>query len=279
MSQRLQILLVALLLTLTSIDTRCEPNTRAIGIALYDVGRLYDTIPSPFYNDSRYTPQGKMQWSDKRYRTKVKNIAKVIDSLQLPLVVLYGVESRDVVRDIQRQLSGDYSARHATIDYYDGLDFALLYYGDMLHINKIASHSHYAYFGGELMGHTIGIHLTRQGKKLRTILPPDGYELPDITIAWGRLNGDDMKRLEMDDPLRHAEQLGRGDTKSSRGWYLKNRIGIKLSEGLSIGDSGIYISRYLLTKSGDKPLATHSDRSYIGGYSSHLPQYIFIVVP
>ncbi|MFI3269708.1 MAG: hypothetical protein SNG14_03240 [Rikenellaceae bacterium] len=94
--------------------------------------------------------------------------------------------------------------------------------------------------------------------------------------------------LEMSDPLLSEEKLGRGDTKGGSGWYLKNRIGVKLQSRstlqeaatqrkcVTLGRSGIYIARQLLSKGETKPLATYTNGGYTGGYSSHLPQYIFI---
>ncbi|MFI3269706.1 MAG: hypothetical protein SNG14_03250 [Rikenellaceae bacterium] len=286
MGRHIYILIMLLHLSLGSLMAQQEG--RSVGVALYDVGRFYDTIPSKFYDDKRYTPRGKGRWSSERYRTKVAQIVKVIDSLRMPIVILNGVESLDVVRDIQSASTLDYSARHATLDYYDGLDFAILYFGDMLQINKIANHHHYTYFGGELLGHSIAIHLTRRGDKLRTVLPPDRAEAAEITLAWGRLSSKDLQRLEMSDPLLSEEKLGRGDTKGGSGWYLKNRIGVKLQSRstlqeaatqrkcVTLGRSGIYIARQLLSKGETKPLATYTNGGYTGGYSSHLPQYIFI---
>ncbi|MDE5963078.1 MAG: hypothetical protein K2G58_03465, partial [Alistipes sp.] len=37
-------------------------SAQRIDIAYYDVERLYDTIASPFYNDTDYTPEGRLHW-------------------------------------------------------------------------------------------------------------------------------------------------------------------------------------------------------------------------
>ena len=33
---------------------------RPIGIAFYDVDRIYDTVPALFYDDADYTPEGRI---------------------------------------------------------------------------------------------------------------------------------------------------------------------------------------------------------------------------
>ena len=58
------------------------------GVAYYDVDKFYDTIPSKFYDDRAYTPDGKLGWSAERYRRKVDNVARVVDSMAMPVIVL-----------------------------------------------------------------------------------------------------------------------------------------------------------------------------------------------
>ena len=71
-----------------------------IGIAYCDLDHLYDTIPALFYDDSDYTPGGRLAWDTERYRRKIARTAAVIDSMRMPLVALWSVENEAVVRDI-----------------------------------------------------------------------------------------------------------------------------------------------------------------------------------
>lgn len=79
---------------------------RPIGIAFYDVDRIYDTVPALFYDDADYTPEGRLHWTAERYARKIRNTAAVIDSMALPLVALWGVENEQVVRDIAAACPG-----------------------------------------------------------------------------------------------------------------------------------------------------------------------------
>ena len=103
---------------------------KSFGVAYYDVDKLYDTQPSEFYNDSDYSPAGRMRWSEERYSAKINNIVQVVDSMAMPVVVLYGVENEQVVRDIVSRSSEDYAYLHSQSSARDGLDFAVLYFGD-----------------------------------------------------------------------------------------------------------------------------------------------------
>ena len=106
-------------------------DERTVGIAFYDVDRLYDTLPALFYDDEEYTPRGRLRWTAERYARKIRNTAAVIDSMALPVVALRGVENERVVHDLAAACRGDYSYLHRTLNTLDGLDFALLYYGDL----------------------------------------------------------------------------------------------------------------------------------------------------
>lgn len=52
--------IVIMLLLLSKLGASAQAPA---GIAYYDVDRLYDTIPSLFYDDPAYTPQGKYGWN------------------------------------------------------------------------------------------------------------------------------------------------------------------------------------------------------------------------
>ncbi len=248
-----------------------------VALAFYDVGRLYDTIPSSFYNDKAYTPNDSNHWDSERYNTKIQNISAAIDSMQMPVVALYGVENEEVVRDIVRCSNQDYSYTHRNLDYYDGLDFALLYYGDKLLIKRVLSTYHTMIIEADWGETTLALHLTRVGSKLRTTTPPtmESSQNPDVTIAWGQLTRKDLKRLMMNDLTLELEKGGEGDSKDKIGWKFKNRIGIQHSEDQSI-DHGVYITKWLLNRRQNAPLATFTDGNYLGGYSNSLPLYLYI---
>lgn len=73
------LLLAALLLS----GIRCALAQPRIGIAYCDLDHLYDTIPALFYDDSDYTPGGRLAWDTERYRRKIARTAAVIDSMRM----------------------------------------------------------------------------------------------------------------------------------------------------------------------------------------------------
>ena len=148
------LLLAALLLS----GIRCVLAQPRIGIAYCDLDHLYDTIPALFYDDSDYTPGGRLAWDTERYRRKIARTAAVIDSMRMPLVALWSVENEAVVRDIAAACRGDYSYLHQTLNSLDGMDFALLYYGDLFDPHYEEPGRRYLYIEGLLY---------RRGKPMR----------------------------------------------------------------------------------------------------------------
>ncbi len=246
-----------------------------IVMGFYDVGLLYDTIPSNFYNDKKYTPKGRNRWNSARYERKVERVVGVIDSMKMPIIALLGVENEAVVRDIVNRSAQDYSYVHRTINYYDGLDFALLYYGDLLFVERVNTTKQAIVIRGEIEGQSITFHLSRAGARLRTTMPTDDVEPSQIDVVWGRFSREDLSRLRMDDPLREAELIGHGDTKGELSWIFKNRLGVSLVDGME-AEAGVYIAEWLLTSDRGAPLPTFSKDRYYGGYSNHLPLYLII---
>ena len=81
---------------------------------IYNVENLFDTISSPFRNDSDFTPSGRYRWDAERYRTKLSRIARTIDDAGFDIVALAEVESERAVRDLTATLADDYNFIHRT---------------------------------------------------------------------------------------------------------------------------------------------------------------------
>ena len=184
---------------------------RPIGIAFYDVDRIYDTVPALFYDDADYTPEGRLHWTAERYARKIRNTAAVIDSMALPLVALWGVENEQVVRDIAAACRGDYSYLHRTLNSLDGMDFALLYYGDLFYPTRDEPGRRYLYVEGELGRDTVGLALCGDARMAQWVVRDLRAERPHVKlIVLGRSDLPDPGRWGLRDATRRAEQAGRG---------------------------------------------------------------------
>ncbi len=260
---------------------------RPFGIAYLDADHLYDTVPSPFYDDSDYTPQGPLRWNTARYRRKTARTAALIDSLGLPVVALWSVENEQVVRDIAAACQGDYTYLHRTLNSLDGMDFALLYYADMFFPRYVETGRRYLYVEGILRrpagrgprqrfrSDTVGLVLCSEQRMFRWMVGELRDERPGVKlIVMGRLPARETAQYGLRDVHARAEKAGRGNIRGRTGWIMRDRIAVDTALRVRTGD--VYIRRFLLDPAGTRPLPAYDRRRYCGGTSYALPVYVYI---
>ncbi len=80
---------------------------KAFNIVFYNVENLFDTLNDPNIEDEEFLPNGKNKWSSDRYILKLKNTAKVLDSVskgKFPdLVGFCEIENKAVLADLIKQ--------------------------------------------------------------------------------------------------------------------------------------------------------------------------------
>ena len=248
---------------------------RPIGIAFYDVDRIYDTVPALFYDDADYTPEGRLHWTAERYARKIRNTAAVIDSMALPLVALWGVENEQVVRDIAAACRGEYSYLHRTLNSLDGMDFALLYYGDLFYPTRDEPGRRYLYVEGELGRDTVGLALCGDARMAQWVVRDLRTERPHVKlIVLGRSDLPDPGRWGLRDATRRAEQAGRGTIRRGGRWQMRDRI--LADTALTTSEGDVFARRYLVDQKSGNPFTTYSRGVYRGGYGYSLPVFIYI---
>jgi predicted extracellular nuclease len=103
-------------------------------IMFYNVENLFDTEDDPLTNDGEFMPDSEKEWTDARYRDKLKKIVRVITDLggdTLPVLVgMCEIENRHTLDDLLALpgLSGtDYRIVHQESPDRRGIDVGLLY--------------------------------------------------------------------------------------------------------------------------------------------------------
>lgn len=103
-------------------------------IMFYNVENLFDTFDDAETQDDEFTPQGAKYWTKSRYISKLRNIARAVDSVggkDWPLVVgLAEVENRKVLEDLTGKTllaDANYGIIHRDSPDKRGIDVALLY--------------------------------------------------------------------------------------------------------------------------------------------------------
>ncbi|MCX2680545.1 endonuclease/exonuclease/phosphatase family protein [Galbibacter sp. EGI 63066] len=123
-------------------------------VAFYNLENLYDTENDSLIRDDDRTPDGRYQWTEKRYRSKLTNMAKVINQLgykaidtvpenNFPDIIgLAEIENRKVLNDLISHpllLPANYGIVHKDSPDERGIDVALLYRKDSFIPNNIDS--------------------------------------------------------------------------------------------------------------------------------------------
>ncbi len=259
-----------------------------IGFAYYDADRLYDTIPALFYDDSDFTPQGRLRWTAERYARKIAHTAAVLDSMRMDIVALAGVETEAVVRDLVSACREDYCYIHRTFNTFDGLDIALLYHGDRFFPDRIEQGRGWLYVEGELAplgsppsadsdprSRRIGILACNNARYAAEALADCRDNHPDVPIlAAGRFRFDLAPRHGMRDLSAAAERSGRGNIRYRDGWRMRERI--LADSALRASGADAYLRRFLFDARSGTPLATYEKTVYRGGYGSLLPVYTYL---
>lgn len=287
-------------------------KAQGIGFAYLDADRLYDTVPSPFYDDEDYTPGGRLGWNTARYRRKVAQVAATVDSLGLPFVALWGVENEAVVRDIAAACRGDYVYLHRTLNSLDGMDFALLYYGDAFFPIRVEPGRRYLYIEG-LLRRPANTHSGQQAPPAASSTPPpsspittpptdpaaampfDTDTLGIVLCSEARMGEWVVRDLRDEQPHRRllaagcipaavaakyglrdatatAERAGRGNVRRRAGWSMRDRILVDTAFRIAQGD--VYARPQLLDAATGAPLATYTRRHYLGGPGGALPVWV-----
>ncbi|MFI3281190.1 MAG: hypothetical protein R3Y44_04365 [Rikenellaceae bacterium] len=264
-----------LLLTYIFILTTSTICAQSIGIGYYDLDRLYDTIPSRFYDDSHFTPEGKYHWNTERYNQKVSHSAALLDSMRLPIIGLYGIENEAVVRDIVARCQQDYSYIHRTRNSLDGMDFALLYFGDQLYIDRVEALRNMLVVEAMIASSDspITIILTLSGEDTYIYIGRNRRIEDTFVVILGSLYQNHISKLGFSNIMERRERRGEGNMNSERGWIMRDRAATNQSQRVT--NCGVYITPWLLTRDMQSPLPTFDRYSYVGGYSRYLPIFIY----
>jgi endonuclease/exonuclease/phosphatase family metal-dependent hydrolase len=118
-----------------------DPKTKVIDLlspgyfetlrfAFYNLENLFDTIDGP-NDDEEYLPTSAIKWNTEKYQNKLKNMARVIDSIRPHILGVCEVENRHVLIDLKTH-SQWLSEHHAEIVHQEspdkrGIDVALFF--------------------------------------------------------------------------------------------------------------------------------------------------------
>lgn len=227
---------------------------KSVSIAFWNTENLFDTLPSGFYDDSEYTPEGAYNWDTERYTRKLRNMARVIGDMGADVMGLAEVENEAVVRDLVSTLSDDYNYIHRTSGDWRGIDVALIYKGDKFFPDRVrligsSSSREFLHVGGTLLGERVDLlvcHLPskpnprdyreRAMDRLREVADSlRGADRDSKLIVMGDFNCDPSERL-------FRQTIGR----RSGGFYDRAMLYAAITEGSGPSASYAYDGRWYL---------------------------------
>lgn len=248
---------------------------RRVGLAYYDLGGLYDTLPSLFYDDRAYTPGGSRHWTAGRYAATLARLASVVDSLAMPLVGLYGVETEQTALDLAARSEGYYCVIHRTLNSMDGLDFALLYHADRLEPRRVETGYGWMSVEGLLDDRPVVLLLCRRARYLADRVEELRTEYPGARlIVLGDVGSYRGERNGLQDALRCAERSGRGNRSRRSGWLMEDRI--LADSAFRVVRADVYARSRLLDPDTGRPLPCYDGERYAGGYAAKLPVFVYL---
>lgn len=258
-----------ILLTLSLIIS-LQPLAGQIRFGYYDVDHLYDTARSLFYQDDDYTPEGRFRWDAERYSRKVRQVAAIIDSMRCDIVALYGVENEQVVRDLAITVEGDYSYLHRTVNSFDGMDFALLYFSDKCEPLRAEAKRSMLVVEARIGGDTVDIILGADPRFVRLEIEEVRSEHPGRrTVVGGKIASIDPSKYGLTDRLAPPARRGHGNRRRNEGWQMRDRIFTDTLKNCKEG--AVLIRREWLDPNTTEPLPTYQSNRYRGGAGRFLP--------
>ena len=221
---------LTLLCTLTLTAAWAQPASIDFGVAYYDVGQLYDTFQSQDYNDKHFTEQGSMRWDRQRYQRKIEHTVRVIDSMALPVMILYGVENKRVVRDLVALSKRDYAYIHRDQNISNGLEFAVLYEADKFFPEKVTCWDKALCIEGQAAKAEIVVIANARCTSIGALIEEIGIDAKsDNIILIGQPNKLNFEQFGLLDATLAAQRQGRGNYATGRGWIMRDRVATNIT--------------------------------------------------
>lgn len=134
MKYNLKYILIAVIAGVSISSCAQKNNDNELMVAFYNVENLFDTLDTPNKLDEEFTPEGNRKWGSERYDNKIKNLAKVISSMNNgnapDILGICEIENKQVVDDLvaaKALAKYNYKVVHRESKDWRGIDVALIY--------------------------------------------------------------------------------------------------------------------------------------------------------
>lgn len=301
-----------------------KTGLKEVRVAFYNLENLFDTIDGP-NDDAEYLPTSEKPWNTERYQSKLRNMARVIDSIQPQILGVCEIENKLVLLDLI-QTSNWLKSIHAEVVHFEspdkrGIDVAVikssqwkLESSDTLWVStgnpeKPTRHILMANFqngkqqlavfvnhwpsrsGGEATTRALRFNAANTLKRFIDSKPNltnwvamgDFNDNPEDSSMRYILGASDEQSSKIN--LAFLHRLGQPETgtlKYNGRWDMFDQMIVSrslfhLGPENPIPQIQIYNRSWLLQQDGKfqgYPLRTFGGRTYLNGYSDHLPVFV-----
>lgn len=267
----LTILLAAICATLSA-----QSQRTGFGIAYYNVGELRGVQPDEGNlhetQQSNKHAQRRARWNTQLYNQQISRTISVIDSIALPVIVLYGIESEAVVRDLVSLSSRDYAYIYRDQNISNGLEFAVLYEGDKFFPEKVTCWDKALCIEGQAVKAEIVVIANARCTSIGALIEEIGIDAKsDNIILIGQPNKLNFEQFGLLDATLAAQRQGRGNYATGRGWIMRDRVATNIT---SQSACDVFIKSWLLDDFG-KPISSVPPKAKGKAHSASLPIYIY----
>ena len=81
-----------------------QQTVKPFRVSFYNLENLFDTVDGP-NDDAEFLPNSANAWNGERYKSKLRNMAKVIDSIEPDILGLVELENAFVLEDLRSNSS------------------------------------------------------------------------------------------------------------------------------------------------------------------------------
>ncbi|MEY4542938.1 MAG: hypothetical protein RL411_1015 [Bacteroidota bacterium] len=116
-----------------------QQTVKPFRVAFYNLENLFDTVDGP-NDDAEFLPNSANAWNGDRYNSKLRNMAKVIDSIAPSILGMVELENAFVLEDLRANSSvmkGKFEIAHRESPDLRGIDVALMYNAELFRISGI----------------------------------------------------------------------------------------------------------------------------------------------
>ena len=143
---------IIIYLVLIFLTVKCSNNTDTEGtevssfyVANWNVENLFDTIDDPLKNDEWFTPESKINWTERKLNSKMVNLARVIKYMNQEngpdILGIQEVENQNLLNDLVEKYikNSNYDIAYSESPDARGIDNALIYNSSKFGIESIKS--------------------------------------------------------------------------------------------------------------------------------------------